>query len=181
LLGQVVEHVEHHGVVDPHRIIDHRLLIVGGQTHDSDAFGDGASLSFDLSSFHQTENARTQRVSRSDFDRGIFFFEESTHSRNRSTTANRANKMSNLTRGLLPDLWPRGLIMNVAVGGVFKLIGPNAIGCLSGDAFGLVIKMRLIGERHGRNRTNLSAQRLQQIVLLLRLIVGHRQNGFVST
>jgi hypothetical protein len=106
--------------------------------------------------------------------------EEPGNAAERAARAGCGDERVEVTFGLLPDLRTGRALVRVAVRGVVELVAPDRAGNFPGQPARHFLVVVRVAVRHRLDAQHLGAERLDHLVLLGRLIVGHHDHELVT-
>ncbi len=123
---------------------------------------------------------RADRVAGNDADRRVLFLEILADAADGAARAGARHDMGDLATRLRPDLGASGGVVRLGIDLVVELIGEDRSRRVMGDLLRLHdIVLGMIGRHRRRRDHHLGAIRLEQPHLLLRHLVGHREDAAI--
>src|SRR5215471_7517639 len=105
---KLVDHRNALAVGDAHRVVDRRVLEIGGDAARADALGDRGAFELELAVLDEVEERAAHRIGEHDLHRRLLFFEIARDAGERAAGARRADEGVDAAVGIAPDLRPRG-------------------------------------------------------------------------
>src|SRR5579875_180548 len=158
-LGQAARPEETFLVAYLQHVVEHGKIHGGRQDVLADAFDNIGVRLADRAGFRVLVEQRAQRIDADDFDRRIFFLEETADAGGRAAGAEAADEMGDLAFGIVPNFGAGEAVVRVGIGGIIVLVGEKRVGNFASELFRHgIIAARILGLDGSRTHDHLGAE-----------------------